>query len=91
MISIEVKDKSSVIHRRGSFSRPLELLQVSVRLAVVALCMYAPVRSDGADCDHNSLFWCPQWRLKGKVSSQDLAELHVIFINASEMLIGVQR
>lgn len=57
MISIEVNNKFSLIHGRGGSSRPLELLPVSVMLAAVALCMDAPVRSDGADCDNNSLFF----------------------------------
>lgn len=57
MINIEVNDKFSLVRRRGSSSRPLELLQASVTLAVVVLCVCAPVRSDGADSDHNSLFF----------------------------------
>lgn len=57
MISIDVNNKSSLIHRRGSSSRPLELLRVSETLAADALRMDAPVRSDGADCDNNSLFF----------------------------------
>ena len=58
MINIEVNDKFSLIRRGGSSSRPLELLQVSVTLAVVALvCVLLSDLMGLIDCDSNSLFF----------------------------------